>query len=74
MATLLGEAGYLVGDSFSVADLTAAALLAPLASVSHPDMARPQPVPKALTEFYARWADHPAIAWVKHQYAAHRPA
>jgi glutathione S-transferase len=66
--------GYLVGNSFSVADLTAAALLAPLAALSHPDMARPQPVPQTLEAFYARWADDPAIAWVRHQYEEHRPA
>jgi glutathione S-transferase len=64
--------GYLVGHSFSIADLTAAALLAPLAALSHPDMARPKPVPPALEAFYARWADDPAITWVRHQYAKHR--
>ena len=35
--------GYLVGNSFSVADLTAAALRAPIASVEHVDMERPNP-------------------------------
>ncbi len=65
--------GYLLGNTFSIADLTAAALLAPLASLGHPDMARPQPVPAALSEFYARWADDPGIAWVRKQYAEHRP-
>jgi len=64
---------YLVGEHFSVADLTVAALLAPLAVLDHPDMARPKPVPDALEDFYRRWADHPAIAWVRRQYVTHRP-
>ncbi|MGE0623924.1 MAG: glutathione S-transferase family protein [Pseudomonadales bacterium] len=65
--------GYLCGDSFSVADLTAASLLAPLVVLDHPDMARPLPVPEPMAAFYARWQDHPAIDWVRHQYAMHRP-
>jgi len=65
--------GYLCGDAFTVADLTAASLLAPLAAVRHPDMARPQPVPDALATFYARWQDHPALGWLDRQYALHRP-
>lgn len=65
--------GYLCGDSFTVADLTAASLLAPLVELDHPDMMRPKPVPAALTVFYTRWHDHPAVAWVRGQYAAHRP-
>jgi len=65
--------GYLCGAAFSVADLTAAALLAPLAVLDHPDMARPQPVPAALGAFYERWQDHPALHWVRRQYATHRP-
>ncbi len=65
--------GYLVGDGFSIADLCAAALLAPLAALSHPDMARPQPIPETLEAFYVRWADDPGIAWVKAIYAKHRP-
>jgi glutathione S-transferase len=72
-ARSIGASGQLVGDTFSVADLTAAALLAPLANVAHPDMARPQPVPPRMAELYARYARHPAIQWVEEQYAKHRP-
>ena len=73
VATQSAATGYLIGDEFSIADLTAAALLAPLAALSHPDMARPQPAPAALEAFYGRWAEDPAIAWVQAQYAKHRP-
>ncbi|MDX1382885.1 MAG: glutathione S-transferase family protein [Thermoanaerobaculia bacterium] len=65
--------GYLVGDTFTVADLTAAALLAPIASPTHPDMARPRPVPASIERLLQRWADRPAIRWVGEQYAKHRP-
>jgi len=65
--------GYLCGTSFTVADLTAASLLAPLAAVDHPDMARPRPLPAAMVTFYDRWQDHPALGWLRHQYASHRP-
>jgi len=69
----VGPSGYLVGDRFSVADLTAAALLAPLVHLSHPDMARPTPMPKAMVEFLDQWSPHPAVTWVKEQYRRHRP-
>lgn len=65
---------YLVGDGFSVADLTAAALLAPLAEVDHPDMRRPKPAPAAYGALLDRWRDHPALDWVQTQYRKHRPA
>jgi glutathione S-transferase len=66
--------GYLVGDAFSVADLTAAALLAPLVQPEHPDMRRPEPIPPRVQEFLARWASHPGTAWVLEQYRRHRPS
>jgi len=66
--------GQLVGDRFTVADLAAAALLAPLAALDHPDMSCPKPLPAALTGLYARFDGHPGIAWVREQYRKHRPA
>jgi glutathione S-transferase len=68
-----GESDVLVGDSFGVADLCCAALLAPLVpDLPHPDMARPKPVPERLAGFLAQWSEHPAIHWVERQYARHR--
>jgi glutathione S-transferase len=66
--------GQLVGERFTVADLTAAALLAVLVEVGHPDMRRPGPAPAALTRLEARFAGHPGAAWVREQYRLHRPA
>jgi len=66
--------GQLVGDAFSVADLTCAALLAPLVAPDHPDMRPPAPRPPALEAFLARFASHAGVAWVREQYRRHRPA
>ena len=73
VAKEVGPEGQLVGPDFSVADLGCAALLAPLVDVEHPDMALPRPRPERVQELRARWADHPAAAWVREQYARHRP-
>jgi glutathione S-transferase len=66
--------GQLVGERFSLADLACAALLAPLVSPEHPDMAQPRPRPAAIEAFLARFAAHPGAAWVREQYRKHRPA
>ena len=67
----LGPSGYLVGDGFSVADLTAAALFTPLlAPAQRPYIpaATPQPVLDLRAELQAR----PGGAWVYEMYARHR--
>lgn len=73
VAKQIGPAGQLFGDAFSVADLTAAALLSLVANPEHPDMARPAPLPDRVAELLARFAAHPAVQWVDEQYARHRP-
>jgi len=73
-AALIGPSGQIAGAAFTVADLAVASLLAPLVSLAHPDMARPQPVPARVEAMTARFAQHEAIAWVRAQYAKHRPA
>jgi glutathione S-transferase len=73
-ARLIGPSGQIAGDAFSVADLTAAALLAPLSPPAHPDMARPARVPARVQELYARYERHAAVQWLHEQYAKHRPA
>ncbi len=65
--------GHLVGGGFSVADLSCAALLAPLVSPPHPDMQKPQPMLERIEAFLARWASHPGAQWVLEQYARNRP-
>jgi len=68
-----GPGGYLVGSTFTVADLTAAALLAPAVGPPDSPMALPEPHPPALRAWLARWAAHPGAAWVREKYRAHRP-
>ena len=63
---------HLVGPSLTVADITAASLLAPLACPSqHPvygDAAYQEGMKRAL----APWAGRPAMAWVRQVYDQHR--
>lgn len=73
VASAVSTTGYLVGDQFTAADLTAAALLAPLANPAHNDMQRPSPIIDSLQEILDRYATHPAISWVEQQYRLHRP-
>jgi glutathione S-transferase len=66
--------GYLVGDRFSVADLTAAALLSPV--VMPPEFSYPwlTPLPAGAAKFRESVASHPAFAWVSSIYRRHRGA
>lgn len=66
-----GRGGYLVGNRFSVADLTAAALLSPL--VRPPQLPYPLPqYPPAVEEIRAT-LEGSAFDWVRDMYARHRP-
>lgn len=74
--TLVATAGqgYLVGERFSVADLTAASMLAMCVDPPHSPMARPQPMAAPFAQLVQRYRDHPGAAWVRHIYAQHRGA
>ncbi len=65
--------GYLVGDGFTVADLTGAALLGPVALVDHPDMRQAEPRPPRYSALCAEWAQHPGMLWAKSIWTKHRP-
>ena len=73
LAKLIGKDGYLAGDSFSVADLTAASLIAPLIDPPHPDMKKPGPMPERLAELTEKWRNHAAGRWALEMYERHRP-
>lgn len=73
IAAQAGAEGYLVGDRFTVADLAAAALLAPCCSPAHPDMEFPVPRPARVEAWLAEWSGHPGAHWVHRVYAQHRP-
>lgn len=63
---------YLVGGRFSVADLTAAALLFPLADPPELQYPFPRPVPEPLQRWFESLAAHPAVAWIARTYRDHR--
>ena len=73
VAKAAGPEGYLVGAAFSIADLTAAALLAPAADPPDSDMTLPEPMPEAVLEWKARWEGLPGALWVREIYRRHRP-
>jgi glutathione S-transferase len=64
--------GYLVGDAFSVADLTAAALLGPIARPAGTLWREIGPFPDAAERFLEEVEGHEAVAWVREMYRAHR--
>jgi len=69
----LGPSGYLVGDGFTVADLTAAALFTPvLAPPQRPYS--PARVAPAVLELREELAARPGGEWVAETYARHRGA
>ena len=61
--------GYLVGSSFSVADLAAAALLFPLAWPAELQYPYPQPPEWGALELLTK---HPAVEWIREMYRRHR--
>jgi glutathione S-transferase len=73
VATQAGDAGYLVGRRFSVADLTCAALLMPAVCVSEWGGPRVSSTART-TAWLACWADHPGAEWVREIYRRHRRA
>ena len=73
IAKITFKTGYLAGDAFTIADLTAAALLAPLIDPPHPDMQKPAPMPARLDEITRTWRGHAAGRWVLEMYKRHRP-
>jgi len=73
VAAEAGESGYLMGGSkFTVADLTAASLLAPAVMPSGSPMELPEPKPQRLRDWLARWSDHPGAKWVVERFRRDR--
>ncbi|MGP4843911.1 glutathione S-transferase family protein [Marinobacter sp. 1Y8] len=68
----LTDSAYLVGDRFTVADLTAAALLAPLVQPPEAPFQFPGEVPEAFSEFCAAFEERPVMEWIRTIYRKHR--
>ena len=69
----IGPSGYLVGDRFSVADLTGAALFTPLLAPPERPYA-PDLLPAAIEELREELMARPGGDWVFDMYARHRTA
>jgi glutathione S-transferase len=67
----LGTSDYLVGDRFTVADLTAASLLSPLTFPPEYPYA-PPPMPPVVRRFQERFASRRAYRWACQMYRRHR--
>lgn len=63
--------GYLVGDDFTVADLTAAALLSPLTNPPEYPYAQP-PATKVVQEIRDRYERRRSFEWAREMYRRHR--
>ena len=72
IAMELGPSGYHVGDAFSVADLTAAALLAPIVLPPESPYLPPEPRPPQFLALRASLEGHAAFSWVLETYRRHR--
>lgn len=70
----LAGGDYLVGDRFTVADLTAAALFFPLVSPPEFPYEVPDPWPAPWEELRRQNADRPGYHWVEEMYRRHRGA
>jgi len=64
--------GYLVGDRFSVADLTAASLFYPLVAPDEGPLPADSPTPPALERFRDGLRDRPGYLWVEEIFRRHR--
>jgi glutathione S-transferase len=69
----LGSSGYLVGDTFTVADLTVAALLSPVVAPEGFPYPQPQRDHARLADLRQMIDDRGALEWTQWIYAHHRP-
>jgi glutathione S-transferase len=66
------RAPYLVGDQFSLADLTAAAFIAMVCDFVGTPMEKPKPIPGAIAAWLAARGAKPAAVWARDIYKRHR--
>lgn len=66
--------GYLVGDQFSVADLTAATILMPTCLPPEYPVEFPKPLPSGWQHWLERWKGHAGCEYVRRIYREHRGA
>jgi glutathione S-transferase len=67
-----GGGEFLVGERFSVADLTAASLFYPVVDPDEGPLPAETPTPPALERFRAEISDRPGYLWVEETFRRHR--
>jgi glutathione S-transferase len=72
LESAIGPSGYLVGDRFGIADLSAAALMSPIVRPPQFPYPPPEPLPPELTELRATVAERAGFRWVLDIYERHR--
>jgi glutathione S-transferase len=72
LESAIGPSGYLVGDRFSIADLTAAAVMTAIIRPPQFSYALPEPWPSELVELRASIAHRSGFRWVLDIYERHR--
>jgi len=72
LAREVQPSGYLVGDKFTVADLTAAALLSPLVRPPEFPYKAVAPIPEPFAKIRDALSNHPAFQWTLRTYRDHR--
>lgn len=72
VADAVRETGYLVGERFAAADLTAAALFMPLCMPEQGPVDRGRLSSPRVDAWLSRWSEHEAIAWTRRMFANHR--
>jgi glutathione S-transferase len=68
----ISPSGFLAGDSFSVADLTAASLFYPVVLPAEFPYPMVSELPDSAREFLEPLARRPGAAWVREMYRCHR--
>ena len=68
----LGDGDHLVGDSFTVADLTAAALFYPLVLPEEGPLPTDEPPPQGMERFRASLKERRGFKWVEETFRRHR--
>ncbi len=68
----LGSSDYLVGDSLSIADVTAAALFYPLVLPDDGPLPPDEPAPQGLERFRAPLKERRGFKWVEEMFSHHR--